>query len=212
MKLFLFSGKHTPQTNLKLINLTEIKKPTITYIPSSSLNNKTIHYFNEWKKTFDTSLIGDVKIFYIDRDFTNKEKNDAFSSDIIYLSGGDTLYFWNNIVQKKLVEDFKNFAMKNKVLSGLSAGSIILTSTLNTISILDEELISKLPALGLTNFAFLPHYQPKKHQKKALKFVRKNKINLVALTNNSVLWIDKQKITIFGKHEIFCSKSKLKFF
>lgn len=207
MKLFLFSGQHTQKLNKELIGLAGKKTVRISYIPSSSQSPKSADYFQSWKDTFKGISDLTFSYFPIDQPFTQQDKVDAFSADIVYLSGGDTEYFWKHIKENNLEKDLKKQA-NNKVLAGLSAGSIIMTKNLGTLSIIEEDCIlfnKSEGLLSLVTFNFVPHYQPAIHLEKILKFQEHNSTPTVALPDNSAIMVNNTDTTLLGEHAVFCS-------
>ena len=106
----------------------------------------------------------------------NRHLKNAFLTDILYLSGGDTILFCKNIKQKKIDKEiFKFVKKKDKVLSGLSAGAIIMTPKLNIVKLIDKKNNEfNVSGLGLINFEVFPHYQVKQHKKIIFEELKKN--------------------------------------
>lgn len=204
MKLFLFSGLHSVKNNNRLINFSGIDNPTITYIPSSSCSNKSKFYYEQWKKSFKKFKKVRFKYFAIDKPFSKKDLKNAFLTDILYLSGGDTILFCKNIKQKKIDKEiFKFVKKKDKVLSGLSAGAIIMTPKLNIVKLIDKKNNEfNVSGLGLINFEVFPHYQVKQHIKIIFEYSKNNNNPILCLSNNSVGIIEDNKISIFGKYQL----------
>src|SRR5690606_32920603 len=92
-------------------------------------------------------------------------KQEVFKSDIIHLSGGNTFYFIKHLRQAKLLKDFKEFLNNGGVLTGLSAGAIIMTRSIQTAAFPsfdrdeNEDNVRNFKGMGLVNFEFFPHYK-----------------------------------------------------
>ena len=96
-KLILHSDQINENTKLDEAFLESIGKisPTITFIPSQADPQKT--YFNYKREYYGQFGITDLYYFDIDRDFDETSLGKVFSSDAIFLSGGNTYYFLNSM-------------------------------------------------------------------------------------------------------------------
>jgi dipeptidase E len=79
--------------------------------------------------------------------------------DAIHLSGGDTAYFLTWLRRRGLLEPLRRYALEGGVLVGVSAGAILMTPDIGTSGLCGDswEPGMDLRALGLVDFAFLPH-------------------------------------------------------
>ena len=86
-------------------------------------------------------------------------------SDAIHLAGGNTFYFLNYLRKARLLPQLKAFVEKGGVLTGLSAGAIMMTENIEMAGYpdfdRDENLVNlkNLSALNLVDFLFLPHFR-----------------------------------------------------
>ncbi|MGB0454789.1 MAG: Type 1 glutamine amidotransferase-like domain-containing protein [Bacteriovoracaceae bacterium] len=176
MKLVLYSGGHfdeNEQLNQCLVDLTGKKSPQMTFIPSSSYQCEV--EYREITTEFRRYGLKKVLLFPVDVSFDPIFLQEAFSSDIIFLGGGNTFYFLDSLRKKGLLSLLKTFVQTGGVLAGLSAGAIICTPTIYTASIPEfdrDENDIKLKnwkSLGLSRFEFFPHYRRSKRYDDALK-------------------------------------------
>ena len=90
----------------------------------------------------------------------------AFEADLIYLAGGNTFAFLDDLRQSGLVAHLRRYAKREGVLAGCSAGGIIMTPNISTASYPDfdrddnEVGLRNYSALRLVNFEFFPHFEP----------------------------------------------------
>jgi dipeptidase E len=95
------------------------------------------------------------------------------------------------------------------VLAGLSAGSIIMTPTINSASYpkfdRDENAVGlrNFDALGLVQFEFFPHFSPEPEYVRELKKQSlKLKYPIYAVADGAGITVFNRRITFFGK--IWC--------
>jgi dipeptidase E len=144
----------------ELLSLINKEAPKLAYIPPcSDLSRK---YYNEKIIYYRRLGINDLLYFDIDKEFDESRIEELFQCDAIHLSGGDTAYFLSNIKKRKLEGLLKDYVNNGGVLIGISAGSIIMTETINIINVGEEESniydFSNMQGLGLVNFEFMPHW------------------------------------------------------
>lgn len=198
----MFGGHHNRELNEEMLGLCGKVKQRITYVPSCCLGLKAKQYYEDWKATFETDEKVEFDYWAIDREYGKDEKVRALSSDIIYLSGGDTHYFWEVIKKNKLDRELANFADRGGVLAGLSAGAIIMSPYSGVLKILKEE-DRGVKMMGLVDFEVLPHYEAEKHEDKLKKYAKTRPHPVIGLTNDSAVSIDDKSIKFIGPATIF---------
>jgi dipeptidase E len=100
-----------------------------------------------------------VRFFDIDYD----EPIKLFDYDIIYFIGGNPFYLLHSIRKTKTDIILKKCLHENKVISGASAGSIVLGETIILVNEFDSQLnkevgVNDLSGVKLTNINICPHY------------------------------------------------------
>ncbi|MEX0799061.1 MAG: Type 1 glutamine amidotransferase-like domain-containing protein [Bacteriovoracaceae bacterium] len=166
MKLALYSGGHDFENKDMDRNLLEVvgkKNPQVAFIPSSSYLSHVD--FKEFVNQYRKYKLKRFIHFPIDVPFAEVLKREVFKSDIIHLSGGNTFYFIKHLRKAKLLKDFKEFVQNGGILTGLSAGAIIMTRSIHTASFPEfdrdqnEDQVKNFRGMGLVNFEFFPHYK-----------------------------------------------------
>jgi dipeptidase E len=131
----------------------------IGYIPSKTDSDNK--YYERVKDYYLRNYkLKNVVCLDIDKNY-NKEyfSKNLKDCDVLILSGGDTVYFLNNLKKKKLLKEVGEFAKrKGKFLIGISAGAIIMTQDIGVGRILDSKPLKREKALGLVDFEFWPHF------------------------------------------------------
>lgn len=135
----------------------------MTFIPSSSYLSE--HEFKAFVKHYSKFKISRFIHFPVDVPFDRIMFQEVMRSDAIHLAGGNTFYFLNSLRKARLLTELKKYADKGGVLTGLSAGAILMTENIDMAAYpefdRDENFvgIKNLAAMNLVNFAFFPHFK-----------------------------------------------------
>jgi dipeptidase E len=166
MNLVFYSGgdeKENQDLDRAFIELLAKKNPVVTFIPSSSYLSE--QEFKSFVRHYSKFKITRFIHFPIDVPFDNIIFNEVMRSDAIHLAGGNTFYFLNSLRKTKLLPQLKAFAQKGGLLTGLSAGAIMMTENIEMAGYpefdRDENVVNikKLAALNLVDFLFFPHFR-----------------------------------------------------
>ncbi len=188
----------------ELFRLAEVKRPRITYIPSSS--EYGIHDFADFVNSF--KRIGKTSFVYLPIDIENspRSQREALSSEVIFLSGGNTFSFLRDLRRKKLIAALRQRAQKGAVLSGLSAGGILLSPNIRTAAFpqwdCDENFVNlkRFEALSISKFEFFPHYSNSvRYRAELSSHSRTTKNPLIAAPDGCGLVLDDDKLSMVGK-------------
>ncbi len=100
-------------------------------------------------------------------------KQDLYSADVIFFSGGNTFYLLEKIQQSDCMEVIRTFINKGKIYIGSSAGSVIAGPDIYPAKRLDNA--SKAPNIkgyegfGFVNFVVFPHWGSREFKNLYLK-------------------------------------------
>ncbi|MFA6519033.1 MAG: Type 1 glutamine amidotransferase-like domain-containing protein [Candidatus Shapirobacteria bacterium] len=173
-RLVLFSQPSpTVFEKLKTILFPEyLTDRVFAYMPSDGSADEANAKYNPIWQEFATS--NNAQFVFINNSKRGKEseieKQKAMSANILIISGGNTFTLLNHLKLSGLGDTIKEFWQKdNIVLSGFSAGAIVLTpkidiasqpSGLNPEDMSDENLvgITDLTGLNIIDFEIWPHY------------------------------------------------------
>jgi len=207
MKLVLFSGGGEDENlrlNLEYTKLFKKKNPVITFIPSSSYQSDS--EFQEFVNCYSRYNFSKFLFFPVDVPFDNVLLSQVMQSDAIYLAGGNTFYFLNSLRKSKLLAPLKRFVHNGGILSGLSAGAIMMTDDISLAGYpefdRDENDIrlKNLNSLGLVDFYFFPHFKNSPRYDNAFKrFSKKNDKILYACPDGAGLVILDNTISFVGR-------------
>jgi dipeptidase E len=173
MKMILFSGgdyHHNKKLNDRMFELTGVPAQNIqdivmVYVPS--MNDEHGDYFQEWKRFYKKLGVKKFHFFPLKKSNPKSLVDKVMNAHIIFFSGGNTFTFLRNMRRSGLRNNFKQFLARGGVLSGMSAGSILMTPNIMLAKIPsydqdpNEAKVTNLKALNLLPFEFSPHYEPK---------------------------------------------------
>jgi len=162
-RIVLFSTPTSTNINIVLEQIfpEDIKDKMLAYMPSDG-SNAPQKYVDEWKgyaennnagfNLINNSLVG-----------STEERDKLLSSNILVISGGNTFKLLDNLRKSGLDRAIMEFIKKdNFVLSGFSAGALVLTPTIEVCNLpnYDENIVGlkDLTGLGIVDFEIFPHY------------------------------------------------------
>lgn len=217
MKLIFYSGGHDFENILIDKNLLELSKkesPQITYIPSCSYLCE--QDFKEFVAQYSRFNIHNIINFPIDVPYTDILKAEVLKSDIIHLSGGNTYYFLKYLRKSGMLKELKTFVKNGGILTGLSAGAIIMTKSIETAGFPsfdkddNDENLTNLKGMGLVNFNFFPHYKnSKRYDNEIVKYSRLLDSPIYACPDGSGIIVDDNELTFIGKAFCFFQGKKI---
>lgn len=195
MKRIILFSQPTEKNIKQILDLTfpkEIKHKVLAYVPSDSANCPQ-KYINEWK-TYAESYQAEFRL--IDNSKTNAvdEQKKLLGANILVITGGNTFTLLHNLHRSDLFKTVQEFVKKEEfVLSGFSAGAIILSPTIQICNLpnFDNNLveIKDLTGLGIIDFEIFPHYSER--QKQILKqYCQTTKNKVITLANDKFMVIN----------------------
>jgi dipeptidase E len=217
MKLVFFSGgdnKDNSQLDNVFINLIKKKDPTVSFIPSSSYLSE--YDFKDYIERYSKFNISKFIHFPVDIKFDQVLLNRVLKSDVIHLDGGNTFYFLNSLRKANLIKPIKDFVLNGGVLTGLSAGAIMMTDNIEMAGYPDFDRddndvnIKNLNSLGLVDFYFFPHFKnSKRYDETFKKFTKSNKKILYACPDGAGIVVNGSILKFVGKCVAFYQGKKI---
>lgn len=217
MKLIFQGGgfdRDNREINLKAIELTGIKKPVIAYIPAESYDSEVD--FMDFVKEHRKYGLRQFLYFPIDIPFDNTLRRELMKADIIHLSGGNTFHFLKYLKTSKIITDLKKFAKRGGVLTGLSAGAIVMTPKITSATYPDfdrdenEVGLKNFSSMNLVNFDFFPHYtNSRRYDDELRKQSKKLKHPIYAAPDGAGVIVEDDKIKFIGKVACFIQGKKM---
>ncbi|MFD1736439.1 Type 1 glutamine amidotransferase-like domain-containing protein [Bacillus salitolerans] len=133
--------------------------PKLGYITSQSdLSRK---YFNVGRTYFNEIGFKDIVYFELDVEYTPSLTNELLNREAIFLSGGNTFIFLENIRKRGFIPLLQKYVENGGILIGQSAGSILMSKTIEMATFLDENVsrLNNINSLHLVDFEFMPHWE-----------------------------------------------------
>ena len=157
-----------------------LQNKVFSYVPSNGVKGSEL-YIKQWRLIAQDY---NAEFNVIDNSINDvEEQRKLLYSYIVLLSGGNTFGLLQNLRSSGLDKSIKEFVKKSDfVLSGFSAGALVLTPTIEICSLpyFDENLVGlkDLAGLGIVDFEVFPHYS-EQLQKTVLEGYRKTTTNKV---------------------------------
>lgn len=216
MKLVFYSGgdeKDNQHLDRSFVELIGKKNPVVTFIPSSSYLSE--QEFRTFVRHYSRYRITRFIHFPVDVPFDRIILQEVLRSDAIHLAGGNTFYFLNALRKAKLLPQLRTFASRGGVLTGLSAGAIMMTEDIGMASYpefdRDENIVglSNLSAMGLVDFLFFPHFKNSRRYDAAFKKYTKgtDKV-LYACPDGAGIVVNDQELRFVGSCFAFSNGHK----
>ena len=173
------------------------------YIPSESDTKR--RYFDKIKDCYRDIGVMDLMYFDLGEEFAKANIPDLMSCDAIHLSGGDPVRFLELVRQRNFLEHLKTFIKKGGILTGISAGAMILTPSLGLIDMEAGRPYSKpKPALKMVDFEFYPHFKQDDATAKALsQYARTRKTRVYACDDDAGILIENGVVSTSGQVTCF---------
>lgn len=166
MNLIFYSGGGQKENRLLALEanrfLANREDPIIAFIPADASHAE--EDFREFRKNYKKTNLRRFICITVDSPLSKSEEKALLSADAIFLGGGNTFYFLDNLRKRRLLPKLRKYAREGGLLMGLSAGSILMTPNITTAAVPsadsdDNEIgLKNWQALGLVPFEFSPHY------------------------------------------------------
>ena len=207
MNLVFYSGGDDKENQLldrSFVELLGKKNPVVTFIPSSSYLSE--QEFKSFVRHYSKFKINRFIHFPVDVPFDKILFQEVMRSDAIHMAGGNTFYFLHHLRKAKLLSQLKSFAEKGGLLTGLSAGAIMMTENIEMAAYpefdRDENIVNikNLSSLNLVDFLFFPHFRnSSRYDAVFKKFTKKSEKIIYACPDGAGIVIRENEIRFIGK-------------
>jgi dipeptidase E len=195
------------------VEVLDKKNPVITFIPSSSYLSD--QEFKSFVRHYSKFKISRFIHFPIDVPFDKILFQEVMRSDAIHMAGGNTFYFLHHLRKLKLLPQLRSFAQKGGVLTGLSAGAIMMTENIGMAAYpefdRDENIVNikNLTALNLVDFLFFPHFRNSPRYDAVFKsYTKKNSKIIYACPDGAGIVVRENELRFIGKCYAFSEGKK----
>lgn len=189
----------TKEIDQEIVKLTKKENPNFLFIGLASSYSDS--YYDTIKKIYRN--LGCNCTYLKKKNIINNPsivKNKLSDADIIYIGGGDTLKLKETILEYKIDLLLKEAYNRGCVISGISAGAILLTNEGFSDSFIlrkESENHQFIKGLNFINISFCPHYHENiKKTKELQKEIKSTKKEVYSLENGTALKIIDDKIEL----------------
>ena len=188
-------GEISTQSTLKIdkyiVELANKEKPKVLFIPTASGDMKSyIDKFTNYYQSLGCEV--DALLLSI-TDNDNLIRSKIFTSDFIYIGGGNTARMMRIFKRNKVNEYLKLAYEKGIILTGLSAGAMCYFTngySDSNRSTNPEASLCLVKCLDIIPYCFCPHYN-EEERKSFDEFVKNKNYNGLAIDDNcALLYID----------------------
>ncbi|GHV22468.1 putative peptidase Lmo0363 [Planctomycetales bacterium] len=185
----------------------DITGKTVTFIPTAAIPEKVTFYVGSDKKSLQKLglVVDELEITTA----TQEEiKNKLETNDYIFVSGGNTFYLLQELINTGTDKIIKEQIEKGKIYIGASAGSMILSPNIEYVNEMDDRekapaLKNNFTALNVIDFHPIPHFGNVPFKKAGEKIIEKynSTLKLISISNAQVITVKGDKIKIETKEK-----------
>lgn len=214
------SSKSGLSLHKEIINHSKSNNPKVLFVPTASYDNE--NYITSFKEVFEKKLACKVNVLkLVEEKYSSIEIEEmVFSSDIIYVGGGNTDYMmsvWRHFsLDKLLIEAFD----RGIVLSGLSAGAVcwfdFIQSGMDSYESTETDSYKRLDGLGLIRGYGCSHFNQKLRNSNFQEMIYNYKAEGFGICDNSALIYKDGSFKVIstdntkGVYKVVCSDSFVK--
>lgn len=187
-----------------LLDMIGKSSPHMSFIPSQSYESEID--FGLFVKQYRRFGVKSFLHFPVDVRFDKILLEEVLQSDVIHLSGGNTFYFLKHLKRSGMFPRLREFVKRGGILTGLSAGAIMMTPNITTASFPEfdrddnDENLKDFRSLGLVDFEFFPHYtNSQRYRVEMESYSKKLPYALYGCPNGSGIILKNGKLEVVGK-------------
>jgi dipeptidase E len=205
MNLVFYSGgnkKLNRRLDQALLDATGKSAPSMTYVPFTYYEHPL--YFRQFRRYFGSYGVEEILYLAPNKQYSMERYRQAFSTDVIFLSSGNTFTFLRNLRERKLIPAFRKFLKNGGILAGASAGAIVMTPNIMTAVVPSADSdpnhagLRNLSGMNLVDFEFSPHYE-KGHSEELRSYSRFTPFPIMACDDGSGVIVKNGKLRTIGR-------------
>jgi len=215
MKLYLSGGgigEDSVELDRKFASVIDKSKPLL-YIPIAR-NEKRHPYpgcFQWLKKTFNPLGIDKIEM-WTEKDLRENAETELERFGGVYMGGGNTFYLLKELKDSGFLPKLERLVRKDVPFYGGSAGALICARTIIPALTIDPNDV-KLKDFDAMEFVrdydLWVHYEPTQN-KKIQDYKEKHNLNLIALPENTGIFVTDETIEVVGPGSAYLPSKKMK--
>lgn len=203
MPIFFLSVTDNLNSDLKKCLADEIAKwgNKVAYISSEPQSGdrpycvSTIADYSEISK--------DIRVSYFDLsdNFSDEALARLPEYGTIYLSGGNTYIFMDSARRRNVKQILKKHLDNGGLLIGASAGSLMMTPSIDIAGFADENTpgLTDMSGFGFVDFEFHPHFNGDEEERTFLsEYARKKNVKLYTCKDGGGIFYSEGRVRMFG--------------
>lgn len=217
--IILLSGVDTSD-NVEALKYIKQKYPKFTkvcYIPAEKIDSD--EEVQRAKRDFKKHVkISKFELAILEDENSKNVKDKIKRADILFLGGGNTFHFFDNIKKRGLKSTLKSHLKAGKLIVGLSAGGIVLTPSLMMACYPSKDADGchdkrkDLKGLGFLPFEVCPHYKNSKHMNKdLLVYSSLHNLPLYGIKDGDFVAVGDEGVYFSNKTTLFFHGEKVRF-
>ena len=217
MKLVMYSGGDARANRAlddELFRMVGQKNPLFAYIPASSYLSEI--EFKHFVEQYSPYNVKRFLHFPIDIPYDKTLFREVMQADVIHLGGGNTFHFLLWLRKKKMLEALKDYVHRGGILTGLSAGAIMMSRDITMAGFptfdRDEnhDNVKNMASLGLVEFDFFPHYRNSpRYDAEFRKLTKRTRRSLYVCPDGAGIAMDGERLTFVGPTWLFRDGKKI---
>ena len=177
------------------------EKIKVAFVPTAAITSEESNYVLESKTELVDLGIKDV----INIDLKTTPERDVLSCDVMYACGGNTFHLLNEVRRYRFDEIIRKFINLDKLYLGVSAGSILVTPSIEIVkeepADANSDNVTDFKGLGLVDFEVSPHSPEIVSFDTVDKYVSTRLTPLIRISNKTAIKVDDKRIDIIGDKE-----------
>jgi|SRR3989344_1568447 len=160
----------------------------ILFIPTAAEGEEgSMFWVKESEKELINMGVSKEKIVWLNINDIDKV-SDLNQYDVIYVCGGNTFYLMYKLRETGLDKEIIKLINMGKTYVGVSAGSVIMGTTILHAKNADKNLVGlkDMNGFGLTDKTIMPHYS-EKEEEKTVNFEKENHCKVLRLKDGQAL-------------------------
>lgn len=217
--IMILSGVDTSDNTaaLKYINEKYPKLKKVCYIPAEfeDSTDEVKQALKDFKKHVKVKRF---ELAVLENEKSKTVKDKINESDILFLGGGNTFHFFDQIQKHKLSSTLKKYLSEGKLIVGLSAGGIVLSPSLMMACFPSKDADDcnvdrkDFKALKLLPFEICPHYKASQNMvKDLLAYSSLHAPPLYALRDGEFISVGSEGAYFSSKTDLFFHGEKVSF-